>query len=213
MTLASVHQPPDRFCYNTLMSAEREIFEPRELLRPGEPLRPFGAAQPLGPDQNFLEREFLLDGIGRGKAVFERTGEPDIGFYTAWLRRKGKEVLAPYGPVSVEYLIRPGRPPLPLTPCELDVCFCLPVTATPLPCVLELFSCSQSFLGVPSEPDEEIWPYRWVTENGQEVVLLFPNRSEVLSDVTIRFLKSRSVPAGFPPPQAHPLPPISGRAP
>lgn len=170
------------------MTNEREAARHVYSLRPGETFRPFETVRPLEPDQHFACMALWLEGVGRGEVVFERTGEPALELYVAGLRRRGKEILAPYGPIPVEYLIEPGAPPFALTPCELDLYFSLPVSADPPPCMMEIPSRGQRFLGVLSQPDESIWPYRWLTTEGQEVVLLLPNRREALQEITIRFL-------------------------
>lgn len=87
------------------------------------------------------------------------------------------------------HLIRPDEPPVVLTPCELNVCFSLPLTLSPPVCELEGPSCKRRLTGIPlEEPDEGILLYLWVNEEGQEYVPLFPNREDVLKELTIRFL-------------------------
>lgn len=168
-------------------------FDNNIVLKTEMPLRPFKAACPLKDNENFLESNFYLDDIGVGKAIFERIYESDVKFYIDSLERKGKQVLAPYGKIIVEYIIQPSSSPTILTPCEFDIFFPLPVKTSPPCCVLELTSLSQAFLGIPLECGEEIWPYHWLNKNGREISLLFPNKNTVLQDFTIRFLKKSTV--------------------
>lgn len=173
------------------MSAERDTLQHELLLSPGQVFRPFEGVQPLESDQGFYQCGFNLEGIGRGSIDFERTHDSNVELFVDYLKQRGIETVTPFGPIAVYYVIEHDKPVRVLTPCELTISFSLPIQLTePFPCIFELPSLEQSFVGLPqSTHNEETWLYDWYDQQERKVVPLFPNEGKVLEKITLRFIK------------------------